>query len=132
MGFPSQVRRGDRPVAPTGLNGDNFGRPYLLHGDGLRGATDRAYSAPHTPFRRDPGFGFIPFHPDGVEHASLQAGLAAHAFFLVDRRLKAAGVEEFLGIGKALKDAAVPAAITDDVIDLLPVVDDMNQTFLLG
>ena len=113
-------------MVPTGLHRDNLRGPYFLHDNGFRGTANRTYPAPHAPFSIDPGFGFIPLHPDGVEHAPFQAGLAADALILVDRGLKAAGVEEFMGVGKTLEDAAVPATIADDVIDFLPVVNDMD------
>jgi len=34
-------------------------------------------------------------------------------------------------VGKPPVDAAIPAAVADDVIDLLPVVDDVDQAFFL-
>jgi hypothetical protein len=78
------------------------------------------------------GFRVISLHGDGVEKAPVETSLATDAFFKINQSAEAAGGYEFVGVGQTPIHAAVSAAVTDDVIDILSIVGNMHQTFFFS
>src|ERR1019366_1027949 len=116
------------------LRGNELLGPDNLHTDGVQDAGRPAYAAAHALLLVDGGKGAIEHHRDGIEEASLDALLASVTLFVIDHGAEAAGRCEFPDTGshRCPVDAAVTAAVTDDVADALLVLGDVHQALFLA
>jgi len=80
----------------------------------------------------NPGFRLFAGDNDRIEKASFETDLTADAIVDIHAGLEAAAIDKLMGVGQFPVEAAIAAAITYDVIDLLPVIDDVNQPFFFG
>ena len=115
-------------------------RPDEFQVHRLIGTFKNAHATAHAVFVNNVGlhfFGTSRFaHFDGIEDATIKAGLAALALLRVDNSPEAAGREQLMhstALKHGINDhATVFAAIADSAFSLNNIQRNMDQTFFFG